>query len=1020
MPHSVKFLEQVARYYLKDGSDLRDKVLVFPNKRAMLFMDSYIRKHSRGAIFMPKMLTAGAFFCEISGEHEASRLEQLFTLYDAFCEVSESLNQNASPFDHFRFWGELMLDDFDDVDAQSVDAKSVFTNLKRIQEIRTDFLDEEQRKVAMEIWGFDAGEIFEGFKHSAKEKDKRDLVFNEFLHLSEILYPIYERFHELLSAQGLSSRGMIARKAAAQIEKYLDVHTRQNYGFIGFGIISKTERIIFDRLKKSGRGQFFWNIPDMLTRDLPEEMRNYRSPLKKYVEMLVKKYPIPADFEVPLVEAFPEIKIMGVPSNVMQTKIAANILNHFAEQEAKDKEKGAADTLFDPVKVDNTAVILPSASLLIPLLHSINITPVNVTMGLPLRQTPFATLLSLIIRLNMSGREDFEGEYVYLTQNVVQILSHPSLAILLPEETSALREYLSEQGRYVTRLSDIILKAPGLEFIFRPIDKGGDASQASKFYNDLLDNMLGLVERLNEEKKKKKSGVKAAHEYQVLSSFREAVNALLDVIGRHPRFESLEQINAISFIRLVEKQLMREQMNFSGSPLTGVQIMGALEARSLDFDNVIMLSLNEKTFPPKNFIKSMLPNALRMTFGMTTPEERELEYAWIYAALMSRCRRAFLLYDSSAEGLARGGMSRYVFQTKYIYNAPKPYEVSIEPGGKVETPETIVVDKTPEVLEILNRYKEGGDLNLSASSIITFGECPLKFYLLKVCNIDEKPSTSEAISPIALGNVVHHAMGKIYNIVREKYGSIMDQSFVITDAEIKKFVTEALNEEWYSGQIDTYEKMPHQAQIQIDLWTRKISEIICLEKKRGPYKYVESELGPPEKFFIWEINPDLRIRFRYFIDRVDRVDDKTLRFIDYKTGHDSRTVSSMDNLFWVPKSPDEPPTPNKAVFQVLTYTHAYEEMCRVKGVPNEDDIVPEIILVTQPAISVGKPVGVNRTQIKTHRAQAVSEFLPRFKELVAKIFDPTVPFSQSPFDTNCRYCQFKDICRRNPPEKNWG
>lgn len=1015
MEKTYKFLQDVARYYLGISPDMRDTLLIFPNKRPILFMKRYFKRNAEGPFIMPKMQTLGAFIGEMSEENEASAIQQIFTLYDAYCEVSEQHNQTPTTFDRFRFWGGMMLNDFNDVDLQLVSPQDVFINVKRLEEIQTDYLSEEQRKVAMEIWGYDIYEAFEGFKNS-NPKDGNGVAYQQYVKLTEMLYPIYETFNKYLKEQGLTTRGKIARNAVEKIKELIETPgaLKKRIAFVGFGTLTAFERSLFTTLRNRWQTDFFWDIPDMLKRDLPENMNRYRSPLSKYMGRLVHDFPMPAGFSPSTSDSLPQIKIIGVPSNSLQTKVTGNILTELND-----------DGCISTRRADNTAVVLPNSSLLIPLLHSIEVSPVNVTMGVPIRNTPFATLLSLIIGLNLTSSTDIEGNTVYLTQKIVRILTHPSLTTLMPVATTHLREFLKKRGRIVTSYKDIKDETPELAFIFDPIAEGNNAAEARVFINGLIDGLLYLIEQwtsLNDSARQKTS---ALHEYRVLTAMRNAVDNLIDIIEQHPRFHTLQDINRLSFFRLIEKQLNRELINFSGSPLVGVQIMGALETRSLDFDNVIMLSMNEKTFPPKEFVRSLLPASIRKGFGLSTSEEAELEYAWIYANLLSRCNRAYLLFDSAAETSGKGGMSRYLFQSLYIYNRPQPQLLELVPGGALKAPETISIEKTPKIMAELERFKAGGDRQLSVSALEKFGECPLKFYLAQVMGIDEPETDDESISPAVIGTVVHEVMQQIYREIKDKRNGIVDSTYEISDEDIRTKLRESFDRNWYDGQIEKTGIMPYEVKMQIDQWAPLIREIMNRETHRaeGAYNVEACELSTfsitGKKCFDWQLTPDLSVRFKFFIDRVDRVNENTLRFVDYKTGNaESTSVKSLNDLFWESSEDGKNAHPNKAMFQLLTYAHAYNHLMQSVGKPFDGDIRLEITKVLDPTTTVGKKLKIGigkKNEFSSYKDVAAEGFYEKLGEFVSRIFDPAIPFNQTEeTDTVCIYCQFKNICHRNP------
>lgn len=1009
------FLESVARYIMAAGNDHRDTLMLFPNKRAIIYMRGYLKRYATGPVVMPRMRTLRSFLEDATALKPASRVEQIFDLYDAYCEVALEHEQTVMSFDRFRFWGDMLLKDFDDIDSQLVNPSDIFTNLKRLQEIQTFYLDEEQREVAKEIWGYDPGEAYEGFRNSAKRKeDGEDLLYAGFIRLSEMLLPIYERYHLLLSNRGLSTRGMVLRQAATCFDDVFGAPRYEGvrFVFVGFDVLNKATRHIFRSLKNLGRADYFWDVPDMLTRDLPSEMKGYASPLKKYIDSLVRDFPMPNGYVSPRVARRPEITVVAVPSNTLQAKIAGNVLEIL-------KSSGQ----LNPFRADNTAIVLPDASLLTPLLHSVRVSPINVTMGLPIRQTPFATLLQLIIKLNMSGRADRSGEYVFLSRNVVQVLSHPSLAALFPDETASLRRYVESKGEFVTRLSTIAEKAPSLAFVFSPADKDAGAQGVKAFMDALIDGLLAAICGDDNVKDLPDSRL---HELLVLRSMRTAVDTLVGIVESHSRYVSLDDMKGMSFYRLVEKQLFTETLNFSGSPLKGVQIMGALETRLLDFDNVVVLSLNEKNFPPRRWSRSFLPSALRGAFGLPMAEEIEIEYGWIYANLTSRCRRAWLMYNTSPDSVRSGGMSRYLFQTRYLYNLAEPHTVSISPRGLTAAPYDIVVEKNADVMARLDRFRAGGDLALSVSALEKYAACPLRFYLSKVRNVAEPKSPPEAIDAITQGNVVHAVVESIYDQLPVVNNGIMDERFNITDAAVKNLVAEYFDRFWYYRRYKTYENLPSQGQIMTNFWYPRIVDLIRRERQRpgGPYAFVKNEFSPADisgvRWFEWKMSDDLTVRFTFFVDRVDRIDDNTLRFIDYKTGPDGPSVYDMDSLFFTPTAEKpEDRRPQKVIFQLLAYANAYEALMANRGTPFTGDIVPELTNFLDLDATFNTPLTIGGQPVLSHRSDCVAPFLPRFKELVASVFDPSVPFTQTADTANCEYCQFKGLCQRAPKRKYW-
>ncbi|MCH5219043.1 MAG: PD-(D/E)XK nuclease family protein [Muribaculaceae bacterium] len=1011
MSKPVTFLESVVDYLLSDTSDHRRTLILVPNKRSAIFMKRYFKRQAKTSVFMPDMKTLGSFMWSLTGLEEASAAEQLFTLYDAYCEVSDSINGTHQDFDRFRFWGEIMLEDFEDLDLQLANPVDVFTNVKRLEEIQTDFLNEDQRQVAKELWGYEPAS-FEGFRSNRHAKDSDDIIFDEFCRLTELLLPIYELFNSKLQESGLSRRGLTARNAVNILEREdsARVSLLQNYdrfAIVGFSTLKRSEREIFKLLKNQGLAEFFWDIPDMLSRDLPPEFQDYRSPLTRYIEKLTGFFPMPPHYNRPSAATSPNIEIISVPANAYQAKVAGNILY--------DLENNIGANF---KRADSTAVVLPDTALLMPLLHSVTVDAVNVTMGVPLRHTPFATLFSLVIRMNMSARTDYQGEVVFLTQNVMQILSHSSLVVPAQKDTALLREYIEKENRYFVSARGLQKQSPALAFLFEPLESTASALKAKQSVLNIIEGLKHLLESYMLSHPSASADQTSLHEFKVMDAIGVAVDKLVDIIERHSQYICLEEMKRLSFIRLIEKELFHIKLNMFGSPLSGVQIMGVLETRSLDFENVVMLSMNEKTFPPRNIIRTLIPASVRAGFGLTMAEEKELQYAWIYANLVSRCKNAYILYNSAAEARGQGGMSRYLFQTLYIYNKPNPRLINILPEGALTHPNEILVLKTDKVLQELSEFKAGGSRNLSVSALEQYGQCPLRFYLSTVRRVAEAQKPEDSIDDATQGTVVHNVLQKIFENVKLLNDNRMDSSFEISLTAISQMVANEFSACRYGGSFRHAAELPHEAWMHVQYYSAQISKIIELERQRPPYTVECCEMSPrrftkEKDWFNLPVTPDLSVRFKFKIDRVDRLDDNTLRFVDYKTGRDPISAENFDSLFWDKSENDQYPETNKALFQLLTYAFAYNELMASLGKPEEKNIRLEITKVTDPEESVAHNPFIGDIELIYHDDEVVKAFPDRLRALISDIFNPDVPFAQTENPDNCCFCQFKNICGRD-------
>lgn len=1003
-----KFLESVARYYVGRGSDLRHILVICPNKRSSIFMRKYFKRVAQGPLFMPRINTISWLYGQFTELRVADRLEQLFTLYDAYCEVTAGLGQTPKGFDKFRFWGEMMLDDFNDVDRQMADPGKVFANVASLHEIRTDYLTEEQRQVSIELFGYDpvAGykEFWNHYKPGKNPGD--DPVGAGYRTLSEMMLPVFLCFKEMLAGQGLSTQGGVFRDAVTHI-----VESAEGTGsvvpgriaFVGFGVLPKAEQMVFDAFRKAGKADFFWNKPLVLTRDMDTEKGKETVPLSRYIDKLIRKFPPPHDFEATPPHPTPYVDIVSVPANTMQAKVAADILSVLVN-------KG----VINAYRADNTAVVLPDPSLLVPMLYSLpeKITSINVTMGMPARQSPFATLLSAILTMQLTGREDKDG-YIYVTQNVAAVIEHASMHLIARNEVTELRMALESAPRYIVPVHYLVEKAPELEFLFRPVDKDSGAAGARRYLTGLVDGLMALIEKNTTAE----SRARDTHELQILAAFRQAIELVLDMMVKHRAVTPELDTSALTFFRLVEKQLNTMVLNFSGSPLRGVQIMGVIETRTLDFDNVILLSMNEKMFPPKHYIRSLIPMAIRAAYGLTTVEQREMEFSWLFNNLLSRSKRVYLLYNAAAESKGTGGKSRFLFHATHIFTGLDAHQVLISPVGNATAPAPITIKKTKEVLAELDRFKPGGDLNLSATALKDLMHCRLKFYLKDVKRIPEPVPLTKEIQPSAIGTVVHGVLEKFYDLfVLKANNGIMDSSVDIDAMWLQDELAREFDRICYYGRFKgKYDLLPSEATVYINVLLRKILELLNAERDRGPYTFVAAEMTActtehKDRVFNWQLNPDLAVRFVYSIDRVDRLDNGRLRFIDYKTGSDKLRGGTFDEMFTGGAD---------AIFQVLTYAHAYSAFTG-----NTEPINLEITKIYQPTASIGQPLELKAAErgyftVDTHMAPGVANFHSKLEELVESIFNTKDSFDQTQDVEQCQYCPFTTICRRVTVDKPW-
>lgn len=455
------FLQRIAKVYFDNEKDnLADYCFIFPNKRSGTFFQHFLSSLNNSAtpVFEPRITTISDFIADFSDYVEASRYDQLFTMYNEYAGLSREIED----FDRFVFWGDMLISDFNDVDRYMVDAPMLFKNITDYNEIGTDFLTDEQKQIIKQYWGVDLplGNP-ESFWTHLNEKGEPRTNRDSFVKLWEILYPLYDRYRKSLASRGLCYSGMQYKEVADRF-KFMQAEDfpYKRIIIVGFNVLSTSEIKIFERLRDLGIGDFYWDY------DLPDAFKENRSAtffLKKYVQKFRSLYDISLD-EVPM----PEIEIVSVPSNIGQVKLTGKIL---ADMVASDEITDASDAI-------DTAIVLPSENLFIDLLHSIPeaISSVNITMGYPLRLTSIATLMRNITMMHMRAKK-VRDIWSFFYEDVKDVLSHPLLKAIAQETCNAIVEQIDRNKMFTIPVDWINSNFEELSTVFFPVEdqQSGDS-----------------------------------------------------------------------------------------------------------------------------------------------------------------------------------------------------------------------------------------------------------------------------------------------------------------------------------------------------------------------------------------------------------------------------------------------------------------------------------------------------------------------------------------------------------------
>lgn len=959
------FLYQVATlFYQQYGAEIHRLAFVFPNRRAGLFFQKYLSEISEKPLFSPSILTINDLFMQLSGKHPADKIQMLFRLYELYKQRSGS----SESFDEFIYWGEMLLNDFDDIDKYMVDARMLFRNVSDLKSLDDDFnyLSPEQVQAIRSFWS--------SFYPKGDSPNQQ-----HFLELWEILYDLYAGLRTSLAKDGCGYDGMIFREVVEQLEKEpMSDFPFDRVVFVGLNALSVSEERLLLALQKKGVADFYWDYVGPWVTD-PDNKASF------FLERNLRLFP--SRMELPATEPVQaEIRVLGVPSAIGQAKQVYPILQALADEQQLTDESAL-----------RTAIVLPDEHLLVPVLNAIPeaIQHINVTMGYPLAGTPVAALMEYILTLQKNIRY-IDRVPVFYFRDVLPILNHQYVMAAAPEEVSQLVKDMTAGNRIYVHAADLN-RHELLSILFTPVQNT----------EELSDYLIHVLEALNaclrnnrpnpddEEMISNSTQTTVDIEQEFIFHYFATVNRMKEVMH-----EAKIEMRLDTYFRLLKRMTDLITIPFEGEPLSGLQVMGVLETRALDFDRLIILSMNEGIFPLKKAANSFIPYNLRRGFGLPTYEHQDSVWAYHFYRLIRRAKQVTLLYDTRTTGLQTGEVSRFVHQLRYHYQYPLIDELVVYDVASSAVP-PISVQKTAEVEKLLSDFLFGGPRALSASAINTYLDCPLKFYFSVLEQIQEEDEITETVERDVFGSILHKVMEDLYTPFKGK----------LVTADLLKLLRK--DQPLLTGTIarafaELFFKSPVVRPLEGENFLtgemiRKYAEKILEQDARfTPFHYIESE----KKVRATITLSDRRIvQLKGFIDRVDSL-DRVLRIVDYKTGSGKLEFESVEGLF-DKEAKDRP----KAVMQVFLYAWMYQQLPEYTGMPIQPAIYYLRTLfqrsfdpVVEQKKGRGKADKVNSFQ------DFASDFEDKLRQCLDEIFDLDIPFTQTETGKACAYCSFRGLC----------
>lgn len=956
------FLKLVAAdLYKHTEGNLAHTAVVFPNKRAGLFFNEYLAQESESPIWSPAYVSISELFRSLSPWEVGDPVKLVCELYKIFRRETQS----TETLDDFYFWGEMLISDFDDADKNRVDTDKLFSNLQDLRNIMDDytFIDDEQEEAIRQF--------FQNFSI-----ERRTALKERFISLWDVLGNIYKGFRESLASQNIAYEGMMYRHVIEHLD--VDKLPYEKYVFVGFNVLNKVEHTLFTQLKDAGKAVFYWDYDEFYMKENRQAVTHEAG---EFIRRNLRDFPSPLSGEL--------FKNLSKPKEVHY--IASSTEN----AQARYLPQWIRNNLTTPEK--ETAVVLCNEALLQPVLHSLpaEVKHVNITMGFPLSQTPVYSFLIALLELHTHGFNFKSGRYTF--QSVVTLLKHPYTR-QLTGQAELLEKELTRNNRFYP-LPGELGKDEFLTRLFTPLS--GNLNLCIRLSETL--QQVASIYQANT------SGTEDTDAFNQL--YRESLFKAYTTINRFRTLIEEDELTVQSetFRRLLVKVLSATNIPFHGEPAIGMQVMGVLETRNLDFRHLVLLSVNEGQLPKSGGDSSFIPYNLRKAFGMTTIEHKIAVYAYYFYRLLQRAERITLMYNTSSDGLNRGEWSRFMLQ--FLIEWPHPITRQfLEAGQSPQGTSPITVEKTPDVMrrmQSLFDVRANPKAKFSPSALNYYLDCPLKFYYRYVAGLSAPDEVSAEIDSATFGSIFHYAAEHIYKDLTT-HGKVINKEALETllrnEVKLQDYVDTAFKKLFFNVPQNEKPEYNGVQLINSAVIARYLKQLLQNDLRYAPFTFIASEMEVDEPIDIQTPKGVIKSRIGGIIDRMDSKDG-TLRIVDYKTGGDADTPPHVESLF----IPDK--KRSNYVFQTFLYAAI---MCRKQPTMK---IAPALLYIHRAATETYSPVIQMGEPRKPKEAvedfsKYEKEYRERLQGLLEEIFNPEKSFTQTEIIEKCTYCDFKALCKR--------
>jgi hypothetical protein len=968
------FLEKVANDIVKKyGTDLSRIAVVFPNKRAALFMNDYLMKSIGGTkpIWSPVYITITDLFLSKSKMKIGDPIKLVCDLYKVYKQVSKS----DETLDHFYGWGQMMISDFDDLDKNLADADKLFRNVKDIHEMDTiSYLTDYQKE--------NLHKFFLNFNGDDTELKRR------FMELWNNLCDIYHEYNELLLSEGITYEGALYRSVVNDSDVKFEYDT---YLFVGFNVLQKVEQKLFSSLQHDGKGKFYWDYDKYYMQDVHEAGIYIRKYMSSYPNELDNK-----DGDIyDTMKLLKDISFISAATENIQARYVSKWLND---------EIGTVDR--------NSVIVMCNEGILPAILHSLppKVEKVNITTGYPLLQSPVSTLISLLLDLQTNG---FTLSGSLRRQYALPILNHPYAKYISAKSYEQYAKFNTSK-RFIINGNDIVDDST-LKMVFEKTD-----DKSPDYLLHLVDYLLSVLKCIAQN---------AGDETPL---FTESLYRAYTLIVRLQTLVASGDLDVdiSTFRRLMRQIIVSTTVPFHGEPAEGLQVMGVLETRNLDFENVLILSCNEGLMPKGVNDTSFIPYAIRKSYELTTVDNKVAIYSYYFYNLIQRAKKVTIVYNNSTDGVNTGEMSRFMLQLS-VESHFDIHKYILQAGQQQSHYQVNEIMKSGQVMQILKKRFADDDNPvpsrphklLSPSAISMYLKCPLSFYYKYVGHIDEPEDEDDGeIDNRIFGNIFHKAAELIYQPCIERGGMVTSDFIGQTEKNIRVIsaaVNEAFKEELF-GITDIHTPMPSLNGMQLinhEVIIQYLKQLLKQDRKLVPFRLLclEKDVSMPVGIVVGGKKVTIHLGGR--VDRIDMINsDSIIRIVDYKTGMKEPDVKTMEDIFLRSDTKKH----GNYYLQAFLYScifrnnHSSDKPSPVAerfatDVINKP-VSPALLYIQHTSKDEYNPILMLNGEYVNDIAAVADDYFSALRPLVNEIFSVDLPFRACTNSDICKNCKYSPLC----------